>query len=68
MGVQNEAGLRLIEFCQENALVIANTHFQQQERRLYAWTSPDDQYQNQIDYILCSHTWRNTVSKNKTRS
>ena len=42
--VQNEAGQRLIEFCQENALVIANTLFQQHKRRLYTWTSPDGQY------------------------
>ena len=41
LGVQNEAGQRLIEFCQENALVIANTLFQQHKRRLYTWTSPD---------------------------
>ena len=54
LGIQNEAGQRLIEFCQENALVIANTLFQQHKRRLYTWTSPDCQYQNQIDYILCS--------------
>ena len=54
LGVQNEAGQKLIEFCQENALVIANTLFQQHKRRLYTWTSPDGQYQNQIDYILCS--------------
>ena len=40
-GVQNEAGQRLTEFCQENALVIANTRFQQHKRRLYTWTSPD---------------------------
>ena len=40
-GMQNEAGQRLIEFCQENALVIANTLFQQHKRRLYTWTSPD---------------------------
>ena len=53
-GVQNEAGQRLIEFCQENAVVIANTHFQQYKRRLYTWTSPGGQYQNQIHYILCS--------------
>ena len=46
LGVQNEAGQRLIEFCQENALVIANTLFQQQKRRLYTWTSPDGQHQN----------------------
>ena len=43
-GVQNEAGQRLIEFCQENALVITNTLFQQHKRRLYTWTSPDGQY------------------------
>ena len=43
LGVQTEAGQRLIEFCQENALVIANTLFQQQKRRLYTWTSPDGQ-------------------------
>ena len=42
--VQNEAGQRLIEFCQENALVIANTLFQQHKRRLYTWTSPDGQH------------------------
>ena len=54
LGVQNEAGQRLIEFCQEKALVIANTLFQQHKRRLYTWTSPDGQYWNQIDYILCS--------------
>ena len=44
LGVQNEAGQRLIEFCQENTLVIANTLFQQHKRRLYKWTSPDSQY------------------------
>ena len=44
LGVQNEAGQRLIEFCQENALVIANTPFQQHKRRLYTWTSSDGQY------------------------
>ena len=43
LGVQNEAGQRLIEFCQENALVIANTLFQKHKRRLYTWTSPDGQ-------------------------
>ena len=41
LGVHNEAGQRLIEFCQENALVIANTLFQQHKRRLYTWASPD---------------------------
>ena len=52
--IQNEAGQRLIEFCQENALVIANTLFQQHKRRLYTWTLPDGQHQYQIDYNLCS--------------
>ena len=41
LGIRNEAGQRLIEFCQENALVIANTLFQQHKKRLYTWTSPD---------------------------
>ena len=44
LGVQNEAGQRLKGFCQENALVIANNHFQQEKRRLYIWTSPDGQH------------------------
>ena len=59
--VQNEAGQRLIEFCQENALVIANTLIQQHKRRLYTWTSPDGQHRNQIDYILCSQRWRSSI-------
>ena len=45
LGVQNEKRQRLIEFCQENTLVIANTLFQQHKRRLYTWTSPDGQHQ-----------------------
>ena len=44
LGVRNEAGQRLIELCQENALVIANTLFQRHERRLYTWTSPGSQH------------------------
>ena len=52
LGVQNEAGQKLIEFCQENSLVIANTLFQQHKRRLYTWTSLDSQHQNHIDYIF----------------
>ena len=44
LGIWNEAGQRLVEFCQENALVIANTLFQQHKRRLYTWTSPDGQH------------------------
>ena len=52
--VQNEAGHRLTEFCQENVLFIANTLFQQHNRRLYTWTSPNGPHQNQIDFILFS--------------
>ena len=66
-GVQNEAEQRLIEFCQENALVITNTLFQQHKRRLYTWTSPDGQHQNQIDFILCSQRWRTSIQSAKTR-
>ena len=54
------------EFCQENALVIANILFQQHRRRLYTWTSPDGQYQNQIDYI-CSKSWRSSIQSAKTK-
>ena len=57
----------LIEFCQENTLVIANTFFQQHKRRLYTWTLPDGQYQNSIDYILHSQRWRSTIKSAKTR-
>ena len=66
-GVKNEAGQRLTEFCQENTLVIANTLSQQHNRRLYTWTSPDGQYQNQIDYILCSQRWRSSIQSAKTK-
>jgi len=58
LGVQNE----------ENALVIANSLFQQHKRRPYTWTSPDGQYQNQTDYILCSQGWRSSIQSAKTRS
>ena len=57
----------LIEFCQKNAVVIANTLFQQHKRRLYTWTSPDGQHRNQTDYILCSQRWRSSIQSAKTR-
>ena len=62
-----QAEQRLIEFCQENALVIANTLFKQHKRRLYTWTSLDGQHRNQIDYILCSQRWRSSIQSAKTR-
>ena len=67
LGIWNEAGQRLTEFCQENTLVIANTLFKQHKRRLYTWTSPDGQHRNQIDYILFSQRWRSSIQSAKTR-
>ena len=61
LGVQNEAGQRLTEFCQENALIIANTLFQQHKRRPYPWVSPDGQHRNQIGYIICSQKCRSSI-------
>ena len=58
---------KLTEFCQENVLVIANSLFQQHKRRLCTWTSPDGQYRNQIDYILCSQRWRSSIQSAKIR-
>ena len=65
LGVPNETGQRLIEFCQENSLVIANTLFQQHKRRLCTWTSPEGHYRNQTDFILCSQRWRSSVQSAK---
>ena len=70
LGIWNEAGQRLIEFCQANVLVIASTLFQQHKRRLYTWTLPDGQHQNKIDYISLQPKMEKlyTVNKNKTRT
>ena len=67
LGVQNEARQRPKEFCQENSMFIANTLFQQQKRILYTWTSPDGQYRNQTDYIVCSQRLRSSIQSAKTR-
>ena len=67
LGVHNEAGQRLIGFCQENALVVATTLFQQHKRRLYTWISPDGQHRNQTGYILGSQRWRSSIESAKTR-
>ena len=58
LGVWNEPGQRLIEFCQ-------NTLFQQHKRILYTWISSDGQHRNQIDYILCSQKWKASYSQQK---
>ena len=60
LGVQNEAGQRLIEFCQENTLVLANILLQH-KRRLSTWTSPDGQHRNQTDYILCKQKHQEAI-------
>ena len=65
LGIWNKAGQRLMEFCQENALVIANTLFQQHNRRLYTWTSPDGQHRNQIDYIFAAKDGEAPYSQQK---
>ena len=65
LGIRNEAGQRLIEFWQENALVITSTLFQQHKRRLYTWTSPHGQHRNQTDYILCSQRYRSSIQSTK---
>ena len=64
--VQNEAGHKLTEFCQENALIRANTLFQQ-HKRLYTWTQPDGQHRNQTDYIPCIQRWGSSRQSTKTR-
>ena len=68
LGIQNEAGQRLTEFCQENTLLITNTLFQQHKRTLYTWTSQEGQYRNQIDFILCSQRWRCSIQSVKTKA
>ena len=66
LGVQNEAGQRLTALPRK-CTGHSKTPFQQHKRQLYTWTSPDGQYQNQIDYILCSQRWRSSIQSAKTR-
>ena len=65
LGIRNEAGQRLIEFWQQNALVIANTLFKQHKRRLYTWTSPDGQHQNQTDIFFAAKDGEALYSQQK---
>ena len=51
----------------EMALVKANTLFQQHKRRLYTWSSADGQNRNQVDYTLCSQSWRSSIQSAKTK-
>ena len=67
LGVQNEAGQRLTEFCQENTLLIANTIFQQHKRRLYTWTSPMVNTEIRLIIFFFSQKWRSSIQSAKTR-
>jgi DNA-binding ferritin-like protein (Dps family) len=67
LGNRHDAGERLLEFCEENGFFLANTYFEQPERSLYTWTSPDDQYRIQIDYTLGKRQWRSAFQSVKTR-
>ena len=66
LGRINERGERLIEFCQEYKLIIANTWFQQPVRKIYTWKSPADISRNQKDYIMFNERFRNCLKKAKT--
>ena len=63
---RNERRERLIQFCQENKLVFANTWFQQPGRKLYTWKGPGDISRNQIDYIMFSERFRNCIKQANT--
>lgn len=66
LGVRNERGERLINFCVEKKLNVVNTNFQHHPRRLYTWKSPGDRYRNQIDFILINCRWKSSVKNAKT--
>ena len=66
LGKINERGERLIQFCEQNQLVITNTCFQQSKRKTYTWKSPGDKTRNQIDYIMVNKRFRNSVKQAKT--
>ena len=66
LGTRDKRGERLIEFCQQNKLIITNTYFKQHPRKLYTWKSPDRETRNQIDYILINKKFRNCVKQAKT--
>ena len=66
LGERNEAGVRMMEFCESNSLRVMNTHFPQPKRRQYTWTSPDGVHRNQIDYILIQTRWKSSIQYAKT--
>ena len=66
LGRRNERGEQLIQFCQENKLIIANTWFHQPVRKIYIWKSPGDISRNQIDYIMFNERCRNCIKQAKS--
>ena len=67
LGEQNERGENLVDLCNTNNFVIANTLFQHHPRHLYTWISPDEKTRNQIDYIMLSKKWKSCIKNVKTR-
>ena len=65
LGTRNERGNRLIEFATKHKVFITNTWFEQKRSARHTWTSPDDNTKNQIDYILASQRYRNTILNSK---
>ncbi|XP_063594806.1 uncharacterized protein LOC134771745 [Penaeus indicus] len=66
LGIRNEAGERLVQFCTDHRMADMNTWFEQPKRHRYTWTSPGGQYRNQNDYILCQQRWKSRVNITKT--
>ncbi|GFN84368.1 endonuclease-reverse transcriptase [Plakobranchus ocellatus] len=67
LGVRNERGETLLNFCEANDMMILNTWYQQHPRRRYTWISPGDRCRNQIDYMLVQKTWHSSFIKCKTK-
>lgn len=67
LGIRNERGDRLEEFCVTNNLMVGNTFFHHHPRRLWTWKSPGDCVRNQIDYIMIGNRWRSSLQNVKTR-
>ena len=67
LGERNNSGDKLVEFCRRNDLFVTNTWFEQKETARHTWVSPGDRCRNQIDYILCSQRYRNSILNSKVR-
>ncbi|KAL4702682.1 hypothetical protein ACJJTC_018691 [Scirpophaga incertulas] len=66
LGIRNERGEMLIDFCVSNNLTITNTCFKHHKRRLYTWSFPGDRFRNQIDYITIANRWKSAVTNTRT--